>query len=106
MVTSIARQSVIIKSGTGNSILLGNYECGYALGLLSKAAGLEENENFEDMCQWHEHVMSQLSDWKSSDERMTEVFRITKNYEPDPPVDAQVKELYKMGYGENRMWQM
>ena len=39
MVTSIARQSVIIKSKTGNSILLGNYECGYALGLLSKVAG-------------------------------------------------------------------
>ncbi|MBO5241150.1 MAG: DUF3837 domain-containing protein [Lachnospiraceae bacterium] len=106
MVTSIARQSVIIKSKTGNSILLGNYECGYALGLLSKVAGLDENESFEDMRQWHEHVMSQLDDFKSPDERLTEVLRITKNYEPDPEVDEQVKQLYRMGYGEERMWQM
>ncbi len=106
MVTSIARQSVIIKSQTGNSILLGNYECGYALGLLSKAAGIEENENFEDMRQWHEHVMAQMDEFESSDERMAEVFRITKNYEPDPLVDEQVRELYRMGYDERRMWQM
>lgn len=106
MVASIARQSVIIKSRTGNSILLGNYECGYALGLLAKAAELEENESFEDMRQWHEHVMSQLKDFTSTDERLTEVLRITKNYEPDPDVDEQMRQLYRMGYGEERMWQM
>lgn len=106
MVTSIARQSVIIKSKTGNSILLGNYECGYALGLLSKMAGLPENDSFEDMRQWYEHVMSQLDGFISEDERLTEVLRITKNYEPAPNVDGQVKELYQMGYREERMWQM
>jgi len=106
MVTSIARQSVIIKSKTGSSILLGNYECGYALGLLSKAAGLSADDSFEDMRQWYEHVMSQLADFTSEDERLTEVLRITKNYEPAPDVDVQVKELYQMGYREERMWQM
>ena len=106
MVTSIARQSVIIKSKTGNSILLGNYECGYALGLLSKMAGLSADDSFEDMQQWYEHVMSQLGDFTSEDERLMEVLRITKNYEPDPNVDTQVKELYQMGYDEKRMWQM
>lgn len=106
MVTSIARQSVIIKSKTGNSILLGNYECGYALGLLSKAAGLEESDSFDDMRQWYEHVMSQLTDFTSPDECLTEVLRITKNYEPEPDVDEQMKQLYRMGYSETRMWQM
>ncbi len=106
MVTSIARQSVIIKSKTGNSILLGNYECGYALGLLSKMAGLVENDSFEDMRQWYEHVMLQLDGFTSEDERLMEVLRITKNYEPAPNVDGQVKELYHMGYKEERMWQM
>lgn len=106
MVTSIARQAVIIKSTTGNSILLGNYECGYALGLLSKQAGLAEDDSFSDMKQWHESVMSRLSDFQSEDERLKEVLRITKNYEPDSEIDAQVKELYHMGYTEMRMWEM
>ncbi len=106
MVTSIARQAVIIKSGTGNSILLGNYECGYALGLLSKQAGLAEDDSFSDMNQWHESVMSQLADFQSEDERLMEILRITKNYEPDPKMDDQVKELYHMGYTEMHIWEL
>ena len=106
MVVSIARQAVIIKSQTGNSILLGNYECAYALGLLSKAAGIEEDENFSDMREWYDSVVEKLGDFSSEDERMTEVFRILKNYEPDEQVDEQMKELYRMGFWEKRMWQM
>lgn len=106
MVTSIARQAVIIKSGTGNSILLGNYECGYALGLLSKRAGLAEDDSFSDMNHWHESVMSQLADFQSEDERLMEILRITKNYEPDPEMDAQVKQLYHMGYTEMHIWEL
>ena len=106
MVTSIARQAVIIKSQTGNSILLGNYECAYVLGLLSKAAGLNGDDRFEDMRQWHESVMSQLAEYQSEDARLMEILRITKNYEPEPEVDAQMKELYHMGFTESRMWQM
>lgn len=106
MVVSIARQSVIIKSQTGNSILLGNYECAYALGLLSKIAGIPEDENFSDMRQWREQVLEQLGDFSSEDTRLMEVLRILKNYEPGETVDAQMKELYRMGFGENRMWEM
>lgn len=106
MVVSIARQAVIIKSQTGNSILLGNYECAYAIGLLSKAAGIDEDENFSDMRQWHESVMERLGDFTSEDKRLTEVFRILKYYEPEPEVDAQMKELYRMGFWEKRMWEM
>lgn len=106
MVVSIARQAVIIKSQTGNSILLGNYECAYALGLLSKAAQIPENEDFTDMRQWREEVMEQLGDFSSEDKRLTEVLRILKNYEPDADVDAQMKELYRMGFWENRMWEL
>lgn len=106
MVTSIARQSVIIKSQTGNSILLGNYECAYALGLLSKMAGIAENDSYADMKEWHESVMAQLADFVSEDARLMEILRITKSYEPEPDVDEQMKELYHMGLSEMRMWQM
>ena len=106
MVTSIARQAVIIKSGTGNSILLGNYECAYALGLLSKAASIEEDDSYLDMRLWHETVMERLDGFASEDERLMEVIRIVKAYEPEEKVDDQMRELYHMGFTEHRMWQM
>ena len=106
MVTSIARQAVIIKSKTGNSIILGNYECAYALGLLSKAVSMEENDSWQDMSQWYEEVMSRLDGFTSEDVRLMEIVRIMKEYEPTETVDEQMKELYHMGYAEKRMWQM
>ena len=106
MVTSIARQSVIIKSKTGNSILLGNYECAYALGLLSKEAGLEEDDSYTDMRQWHGDVMERVGTYSSQDAQLMEILRITKAYEPQETVDEQMKELYHWGRNEQRMWQL
>ena len=40
MVTSLARQAVIIKSGNDTSILTGNYELAYALGFLANQTGI------------------------------------------------------------------
>ena len=41
MVTSIARQSVIIKCNMQKSVLTGNYEFYYAAGLIAKLSGVE-----------------------------------------------------------------
>lgn len=106
MVTSIARQAVIIKSKTGNSIILGNYECAYALGLLSKAVSMEEDDSPQDMRQWHEEVMSRMEGFASEDARLMEIVRIMKAYEPTENVDDQMRQLYHAGYTEQRMWQM
>ena len=40
MVTSIARQSVIIKCNMQKSVLTGNYEFYYAAGLVTKLSGI------------------------------------------------------------------
>jgi len=106
MVTSIARQAVIIKSGTGNSIILGNYECAYALGLLSKTASIPEDDSYQDMRQWYGDVMDRLDGFASDDARLMETIRMMKAYEPQEKVDGQMRELYHMGLEENRMWQM
>ena len=47
MVTSIARQSVIIKCNQQTSVLLGNYEFYYLAGLLKKLYGLEIHEEMQ-----------------------------------------------------------
>ena len=41
MVPDLARMSVIIKSQHETSVMTGNYEMGYACGLLCKLAGRE-----------------------------------------------------------------
>lgn len=106
MVTSLARQSIIIKSKNNTSIILGNYECAYCLGILSKVAGLLENESYQDMQQWHGEIMTQLEGFETEDENLTQVLRMMRLYEPSGSIDDQVKELYHMGLTEERMWQM
>jgi hypothetical protein len=106
MVTSLARQSIIIKSKNHTSIVLGNYECAYCLGLLSKQAGLLEDDSYTDMTQWFAAVMEQTKDFGTEDKNLAEVIRMMRLYEPLPEMDEQMKELYHMGYHETRMWQM
>ena len=45
MVTSIARQSVIIKCNMQKSILTGNYDFYYAAGLVAKLSGIGFSED-------------------------------------------------------------
>ncbi len=106
MVTSLARQSIIIKSQTQTSIVLGNYECGYCLGLLSKMAGIEADDSYQDMISWYEAVMTQLKDFESDDTQLMEVLRMMRVFEPSPQIDEQVRELYHMGFTEECMWKM
>ena len=47
MVTSIARQSVIIKCNLQKSVMLGNYEFYYAAGLVKKLYGLDISSDME-----------------------------------------------------------
>ena len=47
MVTSIARQSVIIKCNMQKSVLTGNYEFYYAAGLIAKLSGVEFSEDIK-----------------------------------------------------------
>lgn len=106
MVTSLARQAIVIKSKNHTSIVLGNYECAYCLGLLSGQAHLAEDDSYTDMGKWVEDVTEGLTDFRSDDERLMEVLRMFRLYEPTPQVDEQMKELYHMGYHEDRMWEM
>ena len=41
MVTSIARQSVILKCNMQKAVMLGNYEFYYAAGLIANLSGVE-----------------------------------------------------------------
>lgn len=106
MVPELARQSIIIKSKNQTSIVLGNYECAYCLGILSKAAGLPKDDSYSDMVEWHKTVMDQLSGFTPENENLERVLAMMQILEPTSEIDEQVKELYDMGYEESHPWEI
>ena len=88
MVPDLARMSVIIKSQHETSVMTGNYEMGYACGLLCKLAGRE------------------VPQWEPANEREKNVIHMLHYYHPDETADEQVKELIGWGYDEQHLWQM
>lgn len=106
MVPELARQAVIIKSKNQTSVILGNYECAYALGVLSKAAGLARDDTYTDMAVWHQEVMNQLAEFAPEQENVKQVLHMMRALEPSSEIDEQVRELYRMGYDEKRLWEI
>lgn len=103
MVTSIARQSVIIKCNMQKSILTGNYEFYYAAGLLSKLTGLTlpEESQPEELF----HLLSEkLPELTATDEKEAYLFQLILGYRPNEEYDAQMQELFLMGKEEKYLW--
>lgn len=106
MVTSLARQAVIIKSGNDTSILTGNYELAYAVGFLANQLGIslsESNINIQDL---HEKIVEELKNRTWEDERMKRLFRMVRLYNPTAEWDAQMQELLHAGLMEKYPWDL
>lgn len=104
MIPELARMSVIIKSQHKTSVMTGNYELGYACGLLSKLAGVSVPD-WEDPKQLQEKMMAALEGYVPADEREENVLHMLKYYHPDATDDEQVKELLEWGRSEEHIWQ-
>ena len=87
MVTSIARQSVILKCNMQKAVMLGNYEFYYGAGVAGKIGGFE--------------IPDQIS---PKDEKETYLIHILKEFRPDELYDGQMKELLLWGKGEQYLW--
>ena len=75
MVTSIARQSVIIKCNQQTSVLLGNYEFYYLAGLLKKLYQLDLDEDMQpselyDKIQEHLKELSPANEQEACDKEI------------------------------------
>lgn len=103
MVTSIARQSVIIKCNMQKSVITGNYEYYYAAGLLSKLSGVEIPEDIRP-----EELLTLLAEklegLPPKDEKESYLFQMLKDYRPREEYDEQMKELFLWGKREERLW--
>ena len=68
MVPDLARMSVIIKSQHETSVMTGNYEMGYACGLLCKLAGREVPQ-WETPVELKDRVAELLTGYEPANER-------------------------------------
>jgi len=105
MVPELARMAVIIKSQHKTSVMTGNYELGYACGLMSKLSDRKIPE-WESAKQLHELALSVLEGYEPKEDREKNVLKMLRFYLPDDTVDEQVRELYEWGLKETNVWKM
>lgn len=105
MVTSIARQSVIIKCNMQKAVMLGNYEFYYGAGVLARMEGLEIPDDIQPV-QLKELLEEKLKDVEPKDEKEAYLVKIILDFRPDEIYDEQMKELLLWGEKEERLWRM
>lgn len=105
MVTSIARQSVILKCTMQASVLLGNYEFYYGAGLFCKLQGIPVEEEIRPLA-LREFLMPRLKEAAGADEKETYLIKILTGCKVTEEYDEQMKELLLWGLKEEQMWQM
>ncbi len=105
MVTSIARQSVIIKCNQQTSVLLGNYEFYYLAGLMNQCFGLTNTKDLKPE-ELYESISSVLTTLQPQDEKEQYMIKLLTLFEPKADYDKQMQELFEMGENESNMWQI
>ena len=103
MVTSIARQGVIIKCNLQKSVMLGNYEFYYAAGLVKKLYGLEISSDMEPEAM-SALILERADSLTPKDEKEEYLLTMLKCYEPLTNYDEQMKELFVWGESEPDLW--
>lgn len=105
MVTSITRQSIIIKCNQQASILLGNYEFYYLAGLMKKLFGFQLDAQMQPQ-EMFAQIQKEFGTANPKDEREKYLLKLVEFYKPLEEYDEQMKELFHMGETEERLWQM
>ncbi len=103
MVTSIARQSIILKCLRQKSVLVSNYELYYAAGIAKKCFGISVDADMEPM-QLLEETQKQIENAEPTNDQEKYLIHLLGNYEPDETHDDQTKEMFHWGETEEHMW--
>lgn len=103
MVTSIARQSVIIKCNMQKSVITGTYEYYYGAGLLSKLCGVDIPENIRPK-ELQQLLRDKGASVQTKDEKEAYLKKILLKYMPTEEYDEQMRELFLWGRNEEYLW--
>lgn len=103
MIEILAKQAVEIKCGFENAKLTGNYECAYALGVISGYADVPMQASFDSLSVLKENVISAVSDIKPENEKISHLISLVREYEPKENMDEQMKNLYMKGLTDKNL---
>lgn len=103
MVSSIARQSVVIKCNMQSSVLLGNYEFYYVAGLMKKLFDFDLSEELKPQ-EMIEKIHAKMDTVEPKDEKEAYLLALVKNFKPLEEYDEQTKELFRWGTTEQNLW--
>lgn len=103
MVPILAKNAVKSKCGFENAGMTGNYECAYALGILTAAAGNPQVIEYESIIELKTKVMSQLQSFVTEEQGLKRLMQMVSEYEPSSAIDGQMKELYSIGIADKRL---
>ena len=105
MVPSIARQSVIIKCNMQTSVLLGNYEFYYLAGLMKHVFAMDLSEDLQPQ-EMLKKIHVSMDSLEPKNEKEAYLIALVKNFKPSEGYDEQMKELFRWGATEEKMWQV
>ena len=83
--------------------MTGNYECAYALGILTSQEGVEPEGTITELKSVYDKVISGISAIRTDDKKIQQLIAITSDYEVTDKFDEQMNELYHMGYNDKNI---
>ena len=98
MVPILAKQALARKCGCTNARMTGNYECAYALGVVSGALAIPKEENAANLVELKNKIEPQYKKLSSENEQIKKLILLLCDYEPSDIFDEQMRELYNEGY--------
>ncbi len=98
MVPILAKQALARKCGFTNARMTGNYECAYALGVVSGALAIPKEENVTNLVKLKNKIEPQYKEAASDNEQIKKLVSLLGDYEPSDIFDEQMRELYNDGY--------
>lgn len=105
MVTSIVRQSILIKCNMQASVLVGNYELYYLAGLMKKLFNVPVNAQMKPE-ELYETIQENLESLQPKDEKEEYLIKLVSVYKVLEDYDEQMTELFQMGENEDHLWQV
>lgn len=106
MVPILARDSIVLKCRQKQNSILGNYECAYALGLMSHLSGIALRTDEQDMIKIHQDFVQKMKTYQPTTVEEKKLCHMICSYKPVQDLDEQMQELIKWGLEEEAPWKI
>ena len=90
MVPILAKQALARKCEFSNARMTGNYECAYALGVVSGALAIPKEENAANLVELKNKIEPQYKKLSSENEQIKKLILLLCDYEPSDIFDEQI----------------